>query len=344
MAKITGPRAGKLYHGVFPGGDGGKEADVSRKSLEDYERAAGRKVAWVYFSHEWIIKDKDNQKIDNSKFPLEMVNWIHSYGAAPFIRLMLRSSDTQFIPEPYYTLQAILDGKFDAKLTSWGKAAGDRGIPLICEFGTEVNGRWFPWNAVHNGGPKGPELFRKAYRHIIDSIRAAGGTQITWVYHVNHGSDPNTFIEGHPCCDWNAIEAYDPGKDYADWIGLSIYGSQRPGENDGPVFSARMEKLRDPLSKLAQGRPIMICEFAYAEQKDHPKFVKDWVQDALAYLLPKESGKVPFISGFSWWNEAWKDEGTEIEMRLQKLPDEVKQIFRERLQSDRVIDRPMQMN
>lgn len=76
----------------------------------------GRDVACVYFSHEWIIKGKDDKKIDNSKFPLEMVNWIHCYGAAPFIRLMLRSSNTQFIPEPYFTLQAIVNKEFDTQL------------------------------------------------------------------------------------------------------------------------------------------------------------------------------------------------------------------------------------
>ena len=337
MAKIFAPEPGKLYHGVFPGGKEGDEAGVSAENLVAYERAAGRKAAWVYFSHEWGLKERGGPN-----FPASTVDWIHWYGATPFIRLMLRTSLQQFVREPLYTLQSIVEGKFDRQLEAWGTAAGLKGIPLICEFGTEVNGAWFPWNAVHNGGPKGPELFRKAYRHIVDAIRAAGGQQITWVYHVNHGSDPDTFVAGHQSCDWNAIEAYDPGIEYADWIGLSIYGSQRPGDNDGPAFSVRMEELKDRLSKLAQGRPIMICEFAYANQAD-AKFVKDWVQDTLEYLLPSEPEKVPFISGFSWWNEAWNDSGTEIEMRLQALPDEVQQIFRERLRSNRVVDSPIQI-
>ena len=100
MAKISSPAAGQLYHGVFPGGDGGNEAAVTRESLAAYERAAGRKVAWVYFSHEWVVRDQDGKPKDNSKFPIDLVNLIHGHGAAPFIRLMLRSSDKPFIPEP----------------------------------------------------------------------------------------------------------------------------------------------------------------------------------------------------------------------------------------------------
>ena len=45
MPKIIAPGPGKLYHGVFPGGSGGLSADASEANLDEYERAAGRKVA-----------------------------------------------------------------------------------------------------------------------------------------------------------------------------------------------------------------------------------------------------------------------------------------------------------
>ena len=31
---------------------------------------------------------------------------------------------------------------------AWGRAAQTFGTPLIVEFGTEVNGSWFPWNGL----------------------------------------------------------------------------------------------------------------------------------------------------------------------------------------------------
>jgi hypothetical protein len=54
--------------------------------------------------------------------------------------------------------------------------------PLLVEYGTEMNGRWFSWNGVWNGlgvtrgygdneEPDGPERFRDAYRYLIDVCR-----------------------------------------------------------------------------------------------------------------------------------------------------------------------------
>src|SRR5436190_2128886 len=48
------PDAGRLYHGVLPRGTTEPDSDVSPESLDGYERAVGRKVAWVYFSNDWF--------------------------------------------------------------------------------------------------------------------------------------------------------------------------------------------------------------------------------------------------------------------------------------------------
>ena len=42
---------GKYYHGVYPGGISGEEDDITSADVAAYETAVGRKVAWVYFSH-----------------------------------------------------------------------------------------------------------------------------------------------------------------------------------------------------------------------------------------------------------------------------------------------------
>lgn len=65
---------------------------------------------------------------------------------------MLRSDAAQNHAEPTFTLDRIVNGDFDDDLRVWARAARDFGSPLIAEFGTEVNGEWFPWNGVWNGG------------------------------------------------------------------------------------------------------------------------------------------------------------------------------------------------
>ena len=65
---------------------------------------------------------------------------------------MLRSSSDQEIAEPLFTLETIASGAWDADLRAWGEAARAFGTALIVEWGTEMNGRWFSWNGVWNGG------------------------------------------------------------------------------------------------------------------------------------------------------------------------------------------------
>jgi hypothetical protein len=326
MAKIIAPEAGHVYHGVYPGGASGDEADVTQAHLDEYLKAVGQKrVAWVYFSHEWS---------KSRAFPAKQVDWIHRSGAAPFIRLMVRSSSDPFVCEPCYTLKAIASGRFDGDLKAWGESAALAGIPLICEWGTEMNGMWFSWNAVHNGGAAGASLFQDAFRRVVGAIREGGGKHITWVFHVNH--------ENSPDAGWNQLEKYDPGPDFADWVGVSLYGAQLPSDTQWPVFSERMEDVYKRLEKLPGGRPIMVCELGFTYTKGHAPAADPvaWAKDALGGLL---SGRWPLIRGFSWWNEGWpNDPPPPTEMRVQAIPG-MGSLFRAQLKNNpRVVDVPIE--
>ena len=192
LEKITPPPTGRLYHGVFPGSLTGAEDDISAEDITAYEQAVGQKVAWVYFAHNWY---------QSRTFPIDAATMIRDRGAVPFIRLMLRSSDVQNQAEPVFHLPAILAGDFDADLDAWGAAARDFGDALLVEWGTECNGQWFSWNGAWNGGaepggfgdptvPDGPERFVAAFRHIVQRIRSAGATNVTFVWHVNADDVP----------------------------------------------------------------------------------------------------------------------------------------------------------
>ncbi len=182
MPRIASPPAGKLYHGVYPGGQSGEEDDITRADVQSYVDTVGQDVAWVYFSHNWY---------KSRAFPRATAEMIRNAGAVPFIRLMLRSSAEQNVAEPLFTLDAIIAGEFEADLDAWGVAAREFGTPLLVEWGTECNGEWFPWNGAWNGAdatdgfgdpdtPDGPERFVAAYRHIAARIRA-GATAINSV-------------------------------------------------------------------------------------------------------------------------------------------------------------------
>lgn len=320
--RISLPPEGKLYHGVFPGGttgpEYGEEDDISSEEIETYEGLVGQRVAWVYFSNNWYR---------NRLFPKDTAFMIRSLGAVPFIRLMLRPSSEQANPDEMkenpFTLQAIIAGKFDEDLKAWGRAAKEFGSPLLVEYGTEVNGEWFCWNgkwhgAGNTGGygdprkPDGPERFVAAFRHIVETMRGQGASNITWVFHINADDGPDKA--------WNRFENYYPGDDVVDWLGVSAYGAQTPTEKDDPeTLREAIDSAYPRMLKMASAKPIMLLEFGCTE--GHSKVrAHEWTHAALEDIL---GGRWPKLAGFSWWNERWQNDNEakhDTTMRLQDIP------------------------
>ena len=328
---VPAPGAGRYYHGCYPGGVTGEEDDITVRDVQNYEDVVGRKVDWVYFSNNWYA---------GRKFPAETADWIRDRGAVPYIRLMLRSQDHKSgKPEKQFSLQSIIDGKFDEDLKAWGRNAAAFGSPLIVEYGTEVNGEWFGWNgSFHGGGRKdgfgdpkkadGPERFVAAYRHIVDAVRASGASNITWVFHLDASQSPEAA--------WNRFENYYPGPDYADWIGVSCYGPQRPtdDEDENVSFRDKFDPVYSRVVKIAPDKPIMIPEFGCTA--GYPRVrAEDWAKAALGDIL---SGRWPNVRGFSWWNERWENDDNPAHnttMRVQDNPA-LGKVFRDKLKEHEV--------
>ena len=255
--KLVVPASG-IYHSAFPD-FGGTEDIVSGQRISNFEELVNKKIVWAYFSNNWY---------NNIHFPQSEVNTIDSAGRIPFIRIMPRTNFNVGGPDPNYTMQKIIDGDFDNELIRWAIDARNTGIPLLVEFGTEVNGNWFPWNGEYNGAGKcteygdtnladGPERFRDAYRHIVDICNANGASNITWFFHIDAYSEPDVA--------WNKMENYYPGDSYIDWLGVSIYGPQESSD-DYQEFSEILNDIYPSLSQLSN-KPIAILEFAVTEME-----------------------------------------------------------------------------
>jgi len=254
---LSEPGSG-IYHSAYPD-FGGTEDIVTSSRITDFETLVGKKIVWAYFSNNWY---------DNIQFPSAAVNTIHGAGKVPFIRMMPRTNFDEGGPDPNYTMQKIIDGVFDTALAQWAIDAKNTNIPLLVEFGTEVNGNWFPWNGQYNGAgttsgygdpniPDGAERFRDAYRHIIDICNTNNANNITWFFHVDAYSEPDE--------KWNEIGNYYPGDNYIDWLGVSIYGPQEKNE-DYQEFSEILNDVYPSLVALSN-KPIAILEFAITEME-----------------------------------------------------------------------------
>lgn len=294
IKKIAPPESG-MYFGAFAN-FGPTEDEVTRKKINSFSALTHKKIAWAYFSNNWFT---------GIEFPSNEVQLLAELDITPYIRLMPR---TDFRIQPGnspYTLQRIRSGEYDEQLKVWAQAAKKSAVPILIEFGTEVNGKWFPWNGKWNGetyidingqsAHSGPQLFIETYRHIIDIFRTQQVDNVTWVYHVNALSSPDQ--------NWNDLDAYYPGDDYIDWVGVSVYGAQSPNEewrDFDSIYSPAYNKII-----TFSNKPIGIVELGVAEGAEE-NMKAQWLTQALGSL---QQGKYPDTRAVSYWHSSWESEG-----------------------------------
>jgi hypothetical protein len=306
------PHESGIYHGAFPN-MGATEDSVTKERILAFDSLTRNPTVLVYFSDNWF---------KGIKFPAEKVEIISALGKIPFIRMMPRSGFIENAKDPVYTMQKIINGEFDIELIQYAKDVKNVKTPMMIEFGTEVNGSWFSWNGIYNGGgkkmaygspniPDGPERFSDAYRHIINIFRNEGVNNVTWVYHVSSNSVPKK--------NWNAMAAYYPGDDYIDWIGVSVYGAQVPGEK-GRKFTEIMDRCYEELCAVSGNKPLAVFEFGVIENPEKENKAA-WIKDALQSLI---DGRYPDIKAISYWNSKWQNENGSIsDMRLDSSPESI---------------------
>ncbi len=317
----------KIYFGAFPD-FGGTEENITAQSIQEFESIAGKKILWACFSNNWW---------HGIHYPKTEIHTIADTGTIPYVRLMPRSDDLPGHPEPKYTLQKIINGVFDKELTQWAEDAKADGIPIIADFALEMNGDWFPWSGIFNGGattdqygdpayPDGPERHRDAYRHIIKLFRSVGVTHITWMFHYNYTTLPYEA--------WNKPHYYYPGDDYIDWVGFSLYGAQTIDEPwKGLEFSTILKDYADDFAAIKTKNPIALLEFGVTD--GHPDGNKSvWLNDAFETILDN-----PYITfqAINPWHEDWQNEDdTWSRIRLDSSP-EAEATFRKWIHNERFI-------
>jgi uncharacterized protein (TIGR01370 family) len=302
--KIKPPISG-IYHGAFPD-FGGTEDEVSINKIIAFERLTNKKLFWAAFSENWGTS--------GIKFPAKSVQAIYNLEIIPYIRLMPRS-DFDSVHEKVYTLQHIIDGNFDVKLKKWARDSKTLGIPIMVDFACEMNGNWFPWSGVYNGGRvktgygnpylyDGPERYRDAYQHIIKLFRKEGANQITFVFHPDAYSSPSQ--------SWNSMSSYYPGDSYIDWIGMSAYGPQTINE-PWESFSQIMEDSYHEMARISATKPLAILEYGATEKPGNNRKA-EWIKNALLTLLSKKYNR---IKAEAYWHENWlNSDGTRSRLRL----------------------------
>ncbi len=327
--KLMPPEDNAIYFSAYPFGemDAYDRDVVTTERLRAFERLAQKKITWAAFSQYWG---------DGMAYPKEHIDVIANEGVIPLVRFEPRSRTngyfTEYHAEPVFTLQNIIDGQFDTALRAWARDAKADNIPLLIDFGVEVNGQWFPWNGYWNGGgvrdgygdptyPDGPERFRDAYRHIICLFREENVTHVTWFFHVSmHTTEPSD--------EWNHPKYYYPGDDYIDWIGVSVYGELYPALQYWDSYDDVMEydNAYEKVLAISSEKPFAILEMGVTDfSPDGSK--AQWLRDAFASI---RDDKYINFQAVNYWHENWDNNGSATTLEINSSA-EVLQTFQEEI-------------
>lgn len=293
-------------HGVLFGAYcdfGETEDNVTLEGIEAFEKLAGKPPAIIASSSYW----------GEQNFPAKNLRLIARHGAIPMIYWSPwdKPYDESKGPDRF-SLKEILAGKWDSYIDDWADGAREFGKPFFVSFCNEMNGDWFPWSGCFYGAENGGnEVFKNAWRHVVDRVRARGANNILWVFHVNAFPAENDV--------WNIMNSYYPGSAYVDWLGLSVYGKQFRNEGNWAEFPDLIRWPYEEITAVDPDKPVMLAEFGVG---DFPKAgdKSKWIKEALA-TIPDH----PRIKAAIYWHERWQNEDeTYSNLRINSSPDALK--------------------
>jgi hypothetical protein len=156
----------------------------------------------------------------------------HQYLVERFPDTVLQSA--LWMTGKWDVLSNTVAGEFDSVVIQFSAWAKTTKRPVYLRIGYEFDGR-------HN--ELEPEAYVKAYRRIVDLVRAEGADNIAFVWH----SYASPTYRGFLLSDWY------PGNEYVDWVGISLFGhmykSKLNAEGDAVFEFAREHK-----------KPVMVAE------------------------------------------------------------------------------------
>jgi len=333
--KLIVPEQGAYFGAFIDFGD--TEDNVTLPAIERFEKLLDKHLAIIASSSYW----------GEQSFPAANLELIARHGAIPLIFWSPWDKPYEQLKGPdQFSLDNILAGKWDAYIDRWAEGARQFGKPFFVSLCNEMNGDWFPWSGTYYGDPShaervgakpapgggfiGPQEFQRAWRYIVDRVRAHGGTNVLWVFHVNNYSDPQE--------PWNALKEYYPGSQYVDWLGMSIYGKQERNQDHWMDFDEDLlEEPYEYLGAVDPTKPIMIAELGVGEFPDiGSKAI--WVRHAFASMA---SSQYPRVKAAIWWNERWQNkDGTYSNLRVNSSVETL-QAFRDGLKNPHWLAAPV---
>jgi len=149
-------------------------------------------------------------------------------------------------------------GRYDSYLQSIGALAAKYSYPLYLRPWPEMNGDWQDFQPTADGQEKyggTPGQFIAAWRHVVNKVRAAGGTNVRWVFNPT----ADTYAET------TDVRTIWPGAAYVDVLGLDGFNWGTGGILHWRSFTDIFTVQYSRLVRLHPTAPVWVCEFGSKE-------------------------------------------------------------------------------
>jgi hypothetical protein len=174
------------------------------------------------------------------------------------------------------------NGDYDEVVRQYSAWAKSVKRPIYLRIGYEFDG---PHNEFE------PKEYVKAYRHIVDLMRAEGVENIAFVWH-SYAARP---YKDYP------LSAWYPGDDYVDWVAISVFGHAYGGADFGPYCDQVLTFAKQ------HKKPVMIAESSPINGIDETSMEvwNQWFVNFFTFTYHKNIKAISFI------NEDWSRMGIE---------------------------------
>jgi hypothetical protein len=252
----------QIYFGAYVG-PSHKDTLVQ---LQAFETTANKEVGiWHWIQYWNRPKDQENSPY----FETAWMDECRAHGSIPMITWDPEGGWN----DSYINLNSIIQGNMDNYLRTWAQNAKAWGHPFFVRLFHEFNGEWTSWCEGVNGNTQGQ--FVQAWRHVVNVVRSAGETDITWVWSPNIQDEKGL----------NLTSLY-PGDSYVDWTGMDGYNW-----GDTTSFSQVFSWTYNKILSIAPTKPMMIAEVGCKESNYKATFFSDMLNTQ----LPNNFGKIKAI-------------------------------------------------
>lgn len=261
--------------GIFqPSGEGGLTSLQAISSIEN-QNNIDFDIISLYLA--W-----NDESITN--FPHGLLNSIYDKRAIPMITwepwastLSSNNLEEELQAEDKI-FKNILQGKFDNYIRGFAQILSAYDKPIFLRFAHEFDNPQYPWSTA---GKNTSEEFKEAWKYVYTLLKEEGAHKTIWVWNP-----------------WKAkaVDAYYPGDEYVDWIGITMLDYSPVKGIKEYSFSELYQPFSERLFDLTR-KPIMLAEFGSLQNGIGQH---QWLQAAVDSIANYEniSALVVFNSAF----------------------------------------------